>query len=65
MIANNHGLAVNLLHGVNADGSPNLVQGRVVFDEGIYTFLKNEGVFVPSCEPLKFLVALRDYECHK
>jgi hypothetical protein len=65
MIANNNGLAVNLLHGVNADGAPNLVQGRVIFDEGIYTFLKNEGVFVPGCEPFKFLVALRDYERHK
>jgi serine/threonine protein kinase len=65
MIANNNGLAVNLLHGVNADGAPNLVQGRVIFDEGIYTFLKNEGVFVPGCEPFKFLAALRDYERHK
>jgi len=65
MIANNHGLTVNLLHGINTDGSPNLAPGRVIFDEGIYTFLKNEGVFVPGCEPLKFLAALKEYERHK
>ena len=63
MIADNHGLVVNLLHGVNTDGSPNMTAGhKVVFDEGIYTFLKNEGVSVPGCEPLHFLSALCEYQ---
>ena len=65
IIADNCGLMINLFHGVNTDGAPNLVQGRVIFDEGIYTFLKSEGVFVPGCEPLNFLSALRDYELRK
>jgi len=65
MIADNCGLSINLFNGVNTDGAPNLAPGRVVFDEGIYTFLKNEGVFAPGCEPLQFLSALRDYERHK
>ena len=65
MIADNCGLSINLFYGVNTDGAPNLAPGRVVFDEGIYTFLKNEGVFAPGCEPLQFLSTLRDYERRK
>ena len=55
----------NLLYGVNTDGSPNVTPGPVIFDEGIYIFLKNEGVVVPGCEPLKFLLALKEYERSK
>jgi hypothetical protein len=62
MIADNHGLPVNLFYGIQTDGTPNRAPGPVIFDEGIYTFLKNEGVVVPGCEPLKFLKALREYE---
>jgi len=34
----------------------------VKFHEGVYTFLKNEAVHIPTCEPLQFLAELRKYQ---
>ena len=62
-IANNKGIPVHLFYGVRSDGTPHTTPGQpAVFDEGIYTFLKNEGVSVAGCEPLQFLSALREYK---
>jgi hypothetical protein len=63
MIVNKNGTPVNLLFGVKTDGTPNLSPGqRVVFDQGIYTFLKSEETAIPGCEPLQFLSALKKYQ---
>ena len=63
MIVQDGGTPVNLLYGITEDGVPNKTPGQPVkFHEGVYTFLKNEAITIPTCEPLQFLAELRKYQ---
>ena len=54
-------VSINLFNGVDIDGAPQAGNTRVVFNQGIYTFLKQAHVAVHGCEPLTFLAMLRAY----
>lgn len=46
---------VQLLHGIQTDGSPCLSGSAVPFDEGIYHFLQKDSIDLSSCDTSAFL----------
>lgn len=63
MRAKQEGKSVDLLRGVDIQGSPNTSAHpmTIQFHQGIYKFLSKDNVEVPGCEPSAFLKALRMY----
>lgn len=53
--------AVDLMNGVDSHGAPNSVAPikHVLFNEGIYIFLRDRDVDIPGCNPATFLKSLK------
>jgi hypothetical protein len=46
---------VQLLHGIQTDGTPCPPESTVPFNEGIYHFLQKDFIDLSSCDPSAFL----------